>query len=320
MACTGVPDFHDARMTIFTNINPENLVLWASFILCLSITAGGILVLFRFRQNRSNSSFHYLQYFLILLYVYGYYSLWSGILLSDLMEMENVERVATLVARMGAPFLFVSLIMLLLWASRVQKRAAMPLLFITASVSAIAIAAVVKWGGAQQDDVRAASSIIACITALVVVATLVTGKQVFVKNKGRTLILALTAAAGLVHLTAFTSLADYPHYNSVFVLYFYLFNTAMVVVYTYQATDELMQPQLSIDEFLIKYGISKREADILRGIYAGKTNQEIANQLFISLQTVKDHSSRIYQKTFVKNRAQLMTLVRESQGGRAVGV
>jgi DNA-binding NarL/FixJ family response regulator len=51
----------------------------------------------------------------------------------------------------------------------------------------------------------------------------------------------------------------------------------------------------------------------VRGIYAGKTNQEIANQLFIALQTVKDHSSRVYQKTFVKNRAQLTTLIRETQ-------
>lgn len=66
-------------------------------------------------------------------------------------------------------------------------------------------------------------------------------------------------------------------------------------------------------DFIARHGISKREADIIDGIYAGKTNQEIANQLFISLQMVKDHSSRIYQKTQVRNCAQLTTLIRESR-------
>ncbi|MDT8374569.1 MAG: LuxR C-terminal-related transcriptional regulator [Bacteroidales bacterium] len=42
----------------------------------------------------------------------------------------------------------------------------------------------------------------------------------------------------------------------------------------------------------------------------GLSNQEIADRLFISLQTVKDHTSRIYTKTNVRNRMQLMTLVR----------
>lgn len=302
----------DVRM--ISNLDPASMPLWISFILCLSITAGGILVLFRFRQTRTSRSFHYLQYFLILLYVYGYYSLWSGMLLSGFMDMDNVERVATLVARMGAPFLLVGLTMLLLWASRVQQRPAMPVLVTTFCLSALITAGVIWWGATLRDSVQVALSSLALVSALVVAVLLVTGKQHIVREPGRVVLVALAVAAGLIQLSAFTPLSSYAHYDSMFVLCFYLFNTAMVVVYTYQATDELMQPQLSLDDFLGKYGISKREADILTGIYAGKTNQEIANQLFISLQTVKDHSSRIYQKTFVRNRAQLMTLVRESQG------
>lgn len=311
---TGKDDSRDAHMPLL-NLDLATLPLWASFILCLSITAGGLLVVFRFRQNRTASSFHYLQTFLILLYVYGYYSLWSGMLLSGFMAMDNVERVGRLVFNMGAPFFIVSLAMLLLWAARVQKRPFVMLLAATVGASALVAVAVLYTAESPRDSVRVALSSTALVTSLVVAATLVSGKQPIVKEKGRLLLIALVTAAGLIHLTAFTPLRDLTYYNSVFVFYFYLFNTAMVVIYTYQATDQLMQPQLSLDDFLLKYGISKREADILRGIYAGKTNQEIATQLFISLQTVKDHSSRIYQKTFVKNRAQLMTLVRESQGG-----
>ena len=81
----------------------------------------------------------------------------------------------------------------------------------------------------------------------------------------------------------------------------------------YRAPHSQPQDTEGYAAFLKQYGISKREADIVLGIYAGNTNQEIANQLFISLQTVKDHSSRIYQKTFVKNRGQLIALVRQAK-------
>jgi DNA-binding CsgD family transcriptional regulator len=56
------------------------------------------------------------------------------------------------------------------------------------------------------------------------------------------------------------------------------------------------------------YGISPRERDIVRLICSGRTNRQIADELFISLQTVKDHAYRIFRKTGVKNRVQLAHL------------
>ena len=57
-----------------------------------------------------------------------------------------------------------------------------------------------------------------------------------------------------------------------------------------------------------EYNISPREREIVKLICEGKTNRQIADELFISLQTVKDHVYRIYRKTNVKNRVQLVTL------------
>ncbi|MCK7539199.1 MAG: helix-turn-helix transcriptional regulator [Marinilabiliales bacterium] len=70
-------------------------------------------------------------------------------------------------------------------------------------------------------------------------------------------------------------------------------------------------PQLpqGIGEFIRRHEISPREADIIAEICNGLSNQEIADKLFISLQTVKDHTSRIYSKTNVRNRMQLMAMV-----------
>jgi len=62
--------------------------------------------------------------------------------------------------------------------------------------------------------------------------------------------------------------------------------------------------------FISKYDISKRETDIIELICRGKTNQEISDSLFISVQTVKDHIHRIFLKTGVRNRVQLTNLIR----------
>jgi DNA-binding CsgD family transcriptional regulator len=57
-----------------------------------------------------------------------------------------------------------------------------------------------------------------------------------------------------------------------------------------------------------RYGITRREREIIELICAGKTNQEIADQLFISLATVKDHNHNIFRKTGVRNRVELTNL------------
>jgi DNA-binding CsgD family transcriptional regulator len=51
-------------------------------------------------------------------------------------------------------------------------------------------------------------------------------------------------------------------------------------------------------------GISKREHEVLELMAAGLSNQEIADKLFVSLNTVKTHSSNLFVKLDVKRRTQ----------------
>jgi DNA-binding NarL/FixJ family response regulator len=51
--------------------------------------------------------------------------------------------------------------------------------------------------------------------------------------------------------------------------------------------------------------LSKRELDIARSIANGRTNHEIAAELFISLSTVKTHITRIQNKLGVRNRVEI---------------
>ena len=75
----------------------------------------------------------------------------------------------------------------------------------------------------------------------------------------------------------------------------------------------LSTKSLDIDGLAEKYKITKREMEVIELISRGKTNKEIADLLFISVDTVKDHNYKIFQKTGVKNRIQLVNLINNLQ-------
>lgn len=58
------------------------------------------------------------------------------------------------------------------------------------------------------------------------------------------------------------------------------------------------------EKALSKFGISKREWEVLALISEGLSNQEIADRLFVSLNTIKTHSSNLFEKLEVKRRTQ----------------
>lgn len=64
-------------------------------------------------------------------------------------------------------------------------------------------------------------------------------------------------------------------------------------------------PRAELDEKeLARLGISLREREVLQLMATGLSNQEIADQLFVSLNTIKTHGSKIFEKLDVKRRTQ----------------
>ena len=70
-------------------------------------------------------------------------------------------------------------------------------------------------------------------------------------------------------------------------------------------------PVQASDQLLEKYKISRREYEVLTLIAAGYSNQEIAEKLYVSLNTIKTHSSNLFIKLDVKRRTQAVQKAKE---------
>jgi len=65
------------------------------------------------------------------------------------------------------------------------------------------------------------------------------------------------------------------------------------------------------EERLKDLGITRRELEILELIAQGLSNREIADKLFVSENTVKTHSSRLFDKLSARRRTQAVQIGKE---------
>ena len=71
------------------------------------------------------------------------------------------------------------------------------------------------------------------------------------------------------------------------------------------------QPFTLNEERLKDLGITRRELEILELIAQGMSNREIADKLFVSENTVKTHSSRLFDKLSARRRTQAVQIAKE---------
>jgi ATP/maltotriose-dependent transcriptional regulator MalT len=81
---------------------------------------------------------------------------------------------------------------------------------------------------------------------------------------------------------------------------------------------ETIAPAAPTEPFVVnaaslgQLGITPRELEILRAIADGLSNREIAEKLFVSENTVKTHSSRLFDKLHAKRRTQAVQLAKQA--------
>ncbi|MDR0818251.1 MAG: LuxR C-terminal-related transcriptional regulator [Oscillospiraceae bacterium] len=70
------------------------------------------------------------------------------------------------------------------------------------------------------------------------------------------------------------------------------------------------ESELVYEDVIHRYGITKRESQILRSLNLGKSNSEIADEFILSEETVKSHVRNILKKLPVENRFEIPSWLR----------
>ncbi|NVK52201.1 MAG: response regulator transcription factor [Flavobacteriaceae bacterium] len=102
----------------------------------------------------------------------------------------------------------------------------------------------------------------------------------------------------------------YQQFQMGFLLYFAFIALAIRKIFDDLHRLSLVNNTLKpIEQHFKNYGLTKREQEIAILLFEGLTYQSIADQLFISLPTIKTHASNIYKKCKVKSRNELTKIL-----------
>ena len=89
-----------------------------------------------------------------------------------------------------------------------------------------------------------------------------------------------------------------------------LMTSLEIAIFTHLKNGEKNSDELNI----LPVPLSQREFDILTLLQTGKTNKEMADSLFISVNTVKTHLLHLFEKLDVGNRTQALFKIKEIVG------
>ena len=70
----------------------------------------------------------------------------------------------------------------------------------------------------------------------------------------------------------------------------------------------ISETRSGFDDACRHYDLTPREQDVVRLIVQGCSNQQIADELGVTVSTIKKHITKAYQKCQVKGRDEMMTL------------
>ncbi len=307
----------------------------AIFIFSAAMAAGSILLVTRLLEEYMYPCLRSLFYYNLFISAFGFYGIWGQFIIVALagsrLDPALYSTISVLSLLLGLPFLVFAWMMLLRFAAEASGIKLWNYFTVVFLVFNFGI--IVALGLAIREmDFSDALPLFryyyisaAVLYAIISVALLVRGGSVSPGRRDR-LALAFLVAGGA--LTQALTLLLIPHSVWMALVFVFLLFAAITLLSLYLSYRADLKPVRlpeplplpdGIEDFIRKNEISPREAEIITEICNGLSNQEIADKLFISLQTVKDHTSRIYMKTNVRNRMQLMALVRGMEAGSQTG-
>jgi DNA-binding CsgD family transcriptional regulator len=307
------------------------LISLVVFIFCAGMAAGAILLTSRLMKENPVPYARPLFYHIIFMFAFGFYGIWGQFIIVTVagsrLTPDMLSTVSVISLLLGLPFLVLGWMMLLRFGAECAGLRLKGYVYVLFIVINLGIITAIGYTSGDTVFSEALPLFKYYYSGAAVFFAHITG---FILNRGTSSspgktdrrLLAVIASAGALSQSAILLLLPHSVLMALVFVFLLFATTTLLPVYlvykadlqAYQLPEELKLPR-GIEDFYIKHEISPREADIIREICIGLSNQEIADKLFISLQTVKDHTSRIYSKTNVRNRMQLMTLVQTINNG-----
>jgi DNA-binding CsgD family transcriptional regulator len=306
------------------------LLFYVVFLISVAMAALGIILTSRLKIRSGSECFASLLYFQIFIFTFGFYGIWGQVIikefLSTLLSSEQLFKITDLSILFGLPFLVFAWLMLLRFSAGLSGRKNKGLfvtLFLFLNFMIIATLGYFEKrpGSLHTTQLIRYYYLGANLVYYFIAAYLIhlprIGKAI-IHDYDRKRIAFSIFIVMLMQCLPLAFLETQWWLALLFIFTFFAGNAFLPVYLSYGTLIMGMQQEpgveVSFEDFCRKFEVSPRESDIIREICKGLSNQEISDRLFISLQTVKDHTHRIYIKTNVKSRVQLITRVKEEVG------
>jgi DNA-binding CsgD family transcriptional regulator len=302
-------------------------LLYLIFIISVALAAGGVALSSKLRDKYRHDIFSTLLYFQAFIFTFGFYGIWGQVVIKSFLTLyitaDLIERITDISVLLGLPFLVFAWLMLMQFSLALSGRKTNNWIVAGFLFFNFSLIIITGYFIAKTDGIRPVFLLKSFFIALNFIYSTIASLIILLPKKRKSLIhdydrKIIAPAIFLIMLAQCIPLLFYTsdlYLAIVFIFTFFAGNTFLPVYLSYGTllsafTTELPK-DLSFEAFCIKFEVSPRETDIVREICNGLSNKEISEKLFISLQTVKDHSHRIYIKTNVKSRVQLINLVKE---------
>jgi DNA-binding CsgD family transcriptional regulator len=303
------------------------LLVYIIFIFSVAFTASGVVLSTRLRNKYGSNLFSTLLYYQVFIFTFGFYGIWGQLViksfLSGIVSSALLESFTNISILLGIPFLLFAWLMLIRFSREISGRGRSNWFILWFLILNFLILLGLGLSIREDTGIRPDKIIRYYFIGLTFIYTLVSSafiiipghnKSVIHSSESRIISLAIILIMVLQCLTLFLY-DDYPLAGLIFIFVFFAGNSFLPLYMSYGIVLSILMEtpgkDLSFEDFCKKFEISPRESEIVREICNGLSNQEISDKLFISLQTVKDHTHRIYIKTNARNRVQLINLVKD---------
>jgi DNA-binding CsgD family transcriptional regulator len=306
--------------------NMLRFLIYLLFILSVAFASTGVVLSSRLRNKYKSGFFSTLMYFQVFIFTFGFYGIWGQIVikafLSDYVTPELITRFTDISLLMGLPFLVFAWLMLIKFSLEISGRKSSNWFIFSFLLINFLIILGVGYFISRNTGIKPPTLVRIYFIILNFIYTIIASIIILFTGKSRSILFKYEnqiTAFSITILMVLQSIALYFYQNKpivgmIFILLFFAGNSFLPVYLSYGnlITEFSEKPvnDISYDDFFKRYEISPRESDIIHEICNGLSNKEISEKLFISLQTVKDHTHRIYIKTNVRSRAQLMNMVK----------